>query len=163
MARNSWLMKSEPEVYSFDDLWKAPRRTTGWEGVRNYQARNFLRDRFAKGDEILFYHSSTAAPAVIGTASVVRAGHPDRTQFDSKSEFFDPKATQKAPRWYSVEIRAEERFLHPVPLVSLRREAGLSRMVLLQKGSRLSIQPVTIAEWEIVVALGRKAIPALGA
>ena len=150
-----WLLKSEPEAFSFDDLWAAPNRTTCWDGVRNYQARNFLRDEMKRGDGVLFYHSSTDAPAVVGTAEVVREGYPDHTAFEPADPHFDPKSRPEAPTWMMVDVRAVERFTRPVTLAELRNEPALAQMVLLQRGSRLSVQPVRPQEWEAVRALGR--------
>jgi len=150
----SWLFKSEPESFSWDDLLAAPGRRTFWDGVRNYQARNLLRDEMKKGDGVLFYHSSTAVPAVMGVATIVKEGSPDPTQFDSGSKYHDPKSTREEPRWYGVEIRAVKAFREPVPLSVLRTTRGLEGMKLLQRGMRLSVQPVTRKEWDIVLRLG---------
>ena len=156
MARRYWLMKSEPNVFSIEDLARAPRQTTGWDGVRNYQARNLLRDEIKLGDGVLFYHSSADPPAVAGTAEVVRAGYPDPTQFDPKSDHHDPDARADQPRWYGVDIKHAQTFAHPVPLPVLRATPALRDMVLLRKGSRLSVQPVTTDEWKAIVAMGSK-------
>ena len=156
MSRRYWLVKSEPDSFSFDDLWSAPDRTTHWDGVRNYQARNLLRDEMKRGDRVLFYHSSCEPPAVVGVAEVVREGYPDFTAFDSAHEHFDPKTRESDPTWVMVDIRAVERFRRAVTLAELRGAAGLEKMALLQKGSRLSVQPVQPAEWEIVVKLGSR-------
>jgi predicted RNA-binding protein with PUA-like domain len=147
MSRRYWLFKTDPGTYAFADLLRAPQRTTRWDGVRNYQARNYLRDDVAVGDGVLFYHSQAAPPAVVGTAEVVRAGYPDPTQFEGRS------TTQAAP-WFAVDLRAVEAFPDPVPLATLRATPGLENMVLLRKGSRLSVQPVTAGEWRIVHRLG---------
>ena len=152
--RRYWLLKSEPDAFSFDDLLAAPGRTTCWDGVRNYQARNFLRDEMRPGDLVLFYHSG-AEPAVAGTAEVVRGGYPDHTAFDSDDAHFDPKSRPDLPTWYMVDVRALERFAQPVTLTTLRSTPGLEGMALLQRGSRLSVQPVRPTEFEIVVALAR--------
>ncbi len=151
-TKRYWLFKSEPEVFSFLDLLKAPRKTTIWDGVRNYQARNLIRDDIRKGDGILFYHSNAEPPAVVGVAEVVREGYPDSTAFDPKSEHFDPKSKPDNPTWYMVDIRAVRALPRPVPLAELRDTRGLENMVLLNK-SRLSVQPVTAAEWEIIVRI----------
>jgi predicted RNA-binding protein with PUA-like domain len=149
-SRQYWLVKSEPETFSFDDLLASPRRTTGWDGVRNYQARNFLRDGMKKGDGVLFYHSSTDPTAIVGTAEVVREGYPDPTAFDPRDPHYDPKSRKDAPSWFMVDIRARDRLPEPLTLAQLRDIAGLEKMVLLQKGSRLSVQPVTPREWELI-------------
>jgi len=154
MARNYWLFKSEPDVYPIDALVRDG--TTFWDGVRNYQARNTLRDDVKVGDGVLFYHSRIAPMAVVGTAKVVRAGYPDPTQFDPKSKYFDEKATAESPRWYVVDIAADEVFDHPVTLPDLRGMKALANMELLRKGSRLSIQPVRKGEWDAIVRRGRK-------
>jgi predicted RNA-binding protein with PUA-like domain len=151
-----WLFKSEPSCYSFADLMAAPDRTTGWDGVRNFQARNFLRDDIKVGDGVLFYHSSADPPAIAGFAKVVRAGHPDPTAFDPKADHYDPKSDRASPVWYQVSIRAERAIDPPLELPVLKAIPALKGMELLRKGSRLSIQPVTAAEWASVVALARK-------
>ncbi|HVT06585.1 MAG TPA: EVE domain-containing protein [Polyangia bacterium] len=153
MARH-WLMKSEPDVFSIDDLAKAKKQTTGWDGVRNFQARNLLRDEIAVGDGVLYYHSSVDPPAVVGLARVVKAGYPDPTQFDPKSDYYDAGSKPDAPRWFSVDIAFDRKLARPVTLPELRAEPALADMVLLRRGSRLSVQPVTAAEWKRIVALG---------
>jgi predicted RNA-binding protein with PUA-like domain len=154
MAKRYWLMKSEPETFSIDDLARAPKQTTSWDGVRNYQARNLLRDEMQVGDGVLFYHSSADPPGVAGTAEIVRAGYPDATQFDPKSDHYDAAARPDEPRWYVVDVKFASRFKEPVPLPVLRETAALRDMVLLRKGSRLSVQPVTPAEWKTIVGMG---------
>lgn len=149
-----WLMKSEPSVFSFADLAKAPKQTTAWEGVRNYQARNLLRDEIKKGDGVLFYHSSCDPQVIAGTAVVVREGYPDPSQYDPKSEYHDPAATADAPRWYVVDIALDRPFPEPVTLKELRAMEGLEDMALLRKGMRLSVQPVTPDEWAIILERG---------
>jgi predicted RNA-binding protein with PUA-like domain len=152
-----WLLKSEPDTFSIDDLARAPRRTTGWEGVRNYQARNFLRDEFRKGDLGFFYHSSCAEPGIAGIVEVVREAYPDPTQFDPGSDFFDAAATRDAPRWYCVDVRLEQRVNPLISLPELREHASgaLRDMLLLKRGNRLSVTPVSAAEWRHIVALRR--------
>jgi predicted RNA-binding protein with PUA-like domain len=155
-ARRYWLMKSEPDVFSFRDLLEAPGKTTFWEGVRNYQARNFMRDLFKKGDGVLFYHSNTDEPGVVGTAVVVREGYPDSLALDAKSPYFDAEAKKKGVNpWIMVDVRAEAEFRVPVTRDRLAAEPKLKEMMVLRKGSRLSVQPVTAAEFETVVKLGR--------
>ena len=142
MARRGkklWLMKSEPDVYSIDDLKRDG--TEHWEGVRNYQARNFMRD-MAKGDLALFYHSNAKPPGVAGICRIVREAYPDHTQFDSKSEYYDPKSKKDDPRWSMVDVEFVERFDEEVPLQTLKAEPALEGMRVTQKGSRLSVQPV---------------------
>ncbi|HEY2158199.1 MAG TPA: EVE domain-containing protein [Isosphaeraceae bacterium] len=146
-----WLFKSEPDCFSFADLASAPDRTTGWDGVRNFQARNMLRDEIKVGDLVLFHHSSADPPAVAGVAEVVREGHPDPTAFDPGDDHFDPKSDPAKPTWYQVAIRAVKPIDPPIPLQKLREIKELGGMILLQKGSRLSIQPVTAAEWKAIM------------
>ncbi len=151
MPRN-WLMKSEPGVYSIDDLERDGR--TSWEGVRNFQARNFLRDEMQPGDRVLFYHSSAEPPGVAGLARVARAGYPDPSALDPADDHYDPKATAGEPRWYMVDVEFVEKFPEVVPLDALRQAKGLEKMLVINR-SRLSVQPVTDEEYEIVVRLGR--------
>jgi predicted RNA-binding protein with PUA-like domain len=147
-----WLMKSEPSTFSIDDLANAPRRTTSWDGVRNYQARNFMRS-MAIGDQVLFYHSNADPPAVVGVAEVVKTAYPDPTQFEKRNKHYDPESDPSNPRWDMVDIRYVRTFSCPVTLDRLRKETGLKGLVLLQKGSRLSVQPVTRSEWDQILAL----------
>jgi predicted RNA-binding protein with PUA-like domain len=148
-----WLFKSEPNCFSFQDLLAQPDQTTGWDGVRNFQARNFLRDHVKLGDGVLFYHSSAEPPCIAGIAEVVRAGHPDPTAFDPKSDHHDPKSDPDAPTWYQVSIKAVRSIEPPIGLPALRGIPDLAGMELLRKGSRLSVQPVTEAEWHAVMKL----------
>jgi predicted RNA-binding protein with PUA-like domain len=156
MARRYWLLKSDPATFGLVHLKKSPEKTTMWDGVRNYQARNYLRDDLGVGDGVLFYHSQIQPPAVVATATVVRASYPDPTQFDKRGSGFDPKARKDDPRWYAVDIRLDREFPRPVTLTELRGVRGLGKMILLQKGSRLSVQPVTLGEWRIVNRLGSR-------
>jgi predicted RNA-binding protein with PUA-like domain len=153
MPRRYWLLKSEPEVFSIDDLKKAPSQRTVWEGVRNYQARNLLRDELQKGDGILYYHSNAKPSAVVGTATVVIAGYPDPAQFDKKSAYHDPGATRENPRWIVVDVAFESKFKHPVSLETIKETPALADMVLVKR-SRLSVQPVTESEWKTLLRLG---------
>ncbi len=146
-----WLMKSEPSVYSIDDLKR--ERQTCWEGVRNYQARNFMRDRMKPGDLVLFYHSNADPPGVAGIARVVREGYPDRYAWDTRSKYYDPKSTPESPRWYMVDVAFVRKFKDFVPLDVLKATRGLEQM-LVTKRTRLSVQPVTRREFEIVKHLG---------
>jgi predicted RNA-binding protein with PUA-like domain len=148
-----WLFKSEPEAYSFSDLLAEPDQTTGWDGVRNYQARNYLRDQIKVGDGVLFYHSSADPPCIAGIAEVVREGHPDPTAFDSGADHHDPKSDRTNPTWYQVSIRAKKAIDPSLGLPRLREIPELTGMELLRKGSRLSIQPVTETEWKTIMAL----------
>ena len=145
-------MKSEPSAFSIDDLAKSPRRVTCWDGVRNYQARNFMRS-MAVGDQVLFYHSSTEPPAIVGVAEVVRTAYPDETQFDKNSHHYDPASDPANPRWDMVDIAYRQKFKASLSLERLKREPKLKDMVLLQKGSRLSVQPVTDAQWAVILKL----------
>lgn len=149
-----WLLKTEPEAFSFDDLLRAPKKTTGWDGIRNYQARNFLRDGMKKGDRVLIYHSNAEPPAVVGVAEVVREGYPDPTQFDPDDDHFDAGATREAPRWFQVDVKAWRKLKRPLSLDELRSVRALAKMPLLQRGQRLSVQPVGPHEFELILELG---------
>jgi predicted RNA-binding protein with PUA-like domain len=149
-----WLMKSEPSSFSIDDLAHATNQTTSWDGVRNYQARNLLRDEVKVGDGVLFYHSSVDPPAAVGTATIARAAYPDPTQWDSKDHHHDPDSPRDAPRWFVVDLKLDKKFPRPVPLGELRANPDLDGMVLLRKGSRLSVQPVSTAEWKTICKMG---------
>ncbi len=153
MAQKYWLMKTEPNAFSITDLKNSPNQTTYWDGVRNYQARNFMRDEMQVGDRVLFYHS-VVKPSVVGTAIVVKAGYPDHTAWEPGSKYFDPGSTPEKPVWYRVDIRFETEFQKPIPLAKLRTTPGLENMPLLRKGMRLSIQPVTADEFNIIISLG---------
>jgi predicted RNA-binding protein with PUA-like domain len=148
-----WLVKTEPESFSIHDLAKAPNKTTSWSGVRNYQARNFMRDDMQLGDRVLVYHSSTDPTAIVGTATIARAAYPDHTAWDKKDDHFDPASTQDNPRWFMVDIRFEQIFKEPLSLEKLRAIAALKNMELLRKGSRLSVQPVRKSEFETILKL----------
>jgi predicted RNA-binding protein with PUA-like domain len=151
-GKKYWLMKSEPTVFSLNDLMKSPDKTTCWEGVRNYQARNFMRDEMKIGDLILFYHSGKN-PSAVGIARVVKEGYPDDTAWDDQSDYFDPKSTPENPIWYRVDIQFEKKFSRSLSLKELRKINGLEDMMLLKKGMRLSVQPVTKEEFDIIVSL----------
>ncbi len=149
--RRYWLLKSEPDCYSIDDF--ARDKVTFWDGVRNYQARNMLRDEMRVGDGALFYHSSTDPLAIVGLAEIVRAGYPDHTQFDPSADHYDAGSPVDDPRWYMVDVKLTRRLARPVTRAELLEDKRLSGMVLLQRGSRLSVQPVTEAEWNVVMEL----------
>lgn len=149
-ARKYWLFKSEPEAYSITDLAKEPTKTTFWDGVRNYQARNLLRDTIRLGDRVLFYHSNADPMAIVGTAEVVKTGYPDHTAFDPQDHHFDPKSKPDAPTWFMVDVRLLQVFPKPVTRDELKACADLREMMVIRQGSRLSIQPVTAAEWRTV-------------
>jgi len=149
---NHWLIKSEPDVFSIHDLARAPGRTTHWEGVRNYQARNFLR-AMKRGDRCLFYHSNAAPPGAAGVVEVVREAYPDPTAWNPKSDYHDPKASPENPIWSMVDVRLVTVFAREIPLDELRSVKALAGMELLRRGSRLSVQPVTAAEFRTILAL----------
>lgn len=155
MARRFWLLKSDPATFGLDQLEHSPRRTAVWDGVRNYQARNLLRDELRRGDGILFYHSQAAPPAVVGLCEVVRSGYPEPAQFDRRSPLFDPRSTPDEPRWFAIDIRWVARLQREVTLPELRATAGLEQLALLRKGNRLSVQPVRPDEWRLIERLGR--------
>jgi predicted RNA-binding protein with PUA-like domain len=152
IAMSYWLMKSEPDEFSIDDLVRAPRKTVPWFGVRNYQARNFMRDSMRVGDGVLFYHSSCEVPGIAGLAKVSSAAYPDETQFDRKSPYFDPKSTRANPRWVLVDVKLARK-TRLMSLEELRTRPDLADMVVLRRGNRLSVTPVAPAEWEIVTKL----------
>ncbi len=150
-----WLLKSEPSAFGIEDLVKAPRQTTAWEGVRNFQARNFLRDGMGKGDEAFFYHSSCDVPGVAGIVTIVRAGYPDGSAFDPDSEYCDPKGNAANPTWYAVDVRLKEQFDPVITLDSLRQRSTreLKDLLILRRGNRLSVTPVTKSEWDCILSL----------
>jgi predicted RNA-binding protein with PUA-like domain len=150
-----WLMKTEPSTFSIEDLKRSPEKTTFWDGIRNFQARNLIRDQMQIGDGVLFYHSSADPPVVAGTAIVVKAATPDPSQFDEESKKYDEKATRQEPIWYGVHIKLDKIFKRPLTLDELKPLPDLKKMVLLQK-SRLSVQPVTFDEWHAIVSLAAK-------
>ena len=150
---NYWLFKTEPGCFSFDDLKKRPNMTEHWDGVRNFQARNFLRDKVRVGDLVLFYHSSIPEPAVVGLAEVVRTGYPDTTALDPNAEHFDPKASADNPIWYMVDLRYLEPLQRIVTLEGIKQNPLLTDMPLVKR-SRLSIQPVTEDEWRTILTMG---------
>jgi predicted RNA-binding protein with PUA-like domain len=151
-TRQYWLIKTEPSSFSIDDLARSPGRTTSWDGVRNYQARNFLR-AMRKGDQALFYHSNADPPAVVGIVEVVRTAYPDETAFDPKDHHYDPKSTPARPIWDMVDVRFVRRLPRPLPLDELRGQSVLKGMELLRRGSRLSVQPVRAREWNAIIIL----------
>ena len=157
MARRTryWLLKTEPSTYSIDDLAREPDQTTHWDGIRNYQARNFIRDDMREGDRVLIYHSNAKPPAVVGTATIVRAAYPDFTAFDPNSKYFDPKSRQDEPRWFMVDVRLDDIFDMPVSLDDVKKTRSLKDMVLVNN-SRLSVQPVTKKEFDTIVKMGSR-------
>ena len=152
-ARRHWLFKSEADVFSIDDLAAAPARTTHWDGIRNYQARNLLRDEIRKGDLVLFYHSSSEPTGVAGVARVVRDAYPDPTQFDPASDHHDPQSPGDDPRWLCVDVRFVRKLPRVIPLSELKSNPALAAMMVTRRGARLSIQPVTDAEYDAVLAM----------
>ncbi len=151
---NYWLLKSEPTTFGIADLEAAPDQTTPWEGVRNYQARNFLRDGLRLGDRAFFYHSGTTHPAIVGIVEVARAGYPDETAFDPESPYHDPASTPEHPRWYRVDARLVRRLRREITLTELKRHRNiLGDFALLRRGNRLSVLPVTAAQWVFMLAL----------
>jgi predicted RNA-binding protein with PUA-like domain len=149
---NSWLMKSEPGVFGIDDLAQAPGKTAAWWGVRNYQARNFMRDQMMVGDRVFFYHSSCPEPGIAGVAKVSKLAYPDETQFDRKSEYFDPKSSRENPRWFNVDVKLVKK-TRVLGLAELRSHPQLASMRVLQRGNRLSITPVDPREGEFIMKL----------
>ena len=152
-SKNYWLLKSEPGAYSFADLINEIDQTAEWDGVRSYSGRNTMRDDMKLGDRVLFYHSNSKPSAVVGIAVVVKEGYPDYTAWDPNSEHPDPKSTPEKPVWYMVDIKAESEFKKPVSLQEIKRTQGLEDMVLV-KNSRLSVQPVSEKEWNIIASIG---------
>ena len=150
---NYWLMKSEPDVFGIDDLHARPKQTEPWDGVRNYQARNMLRDQMKKGDLAFFYHSSCAEPGIVGIMQIVRAGYPDSSAFDPDDDHYDPKSTPDAPRWYRVDVRLKRKLHRTIGLAELKERPELTGMGLLARGNRLSVMPVTRAQWEFILSL----------
>jgi predicted RNA-binding protein with PUA-like domain len=150
-----WLVKSEPDLFSIDDLAKSPNQTTYWDGVRNYQARNILRDEMKLGDHVLFYHSNAKPPGIAGVAQVVREGYPDHTAWDPQDPHFDPKSDAKNPTWMMVDIQLVRKFERELALEELRHVPALAGMVLLRRGSRLSVQPVAPDEFNAIMRLAR--------
>ena len=155
MPKRYWLVKSEPDCFSIQDLAAAPRQTTCWSGVRNFQARNFMRDQMQLGDRVLYYHSSAEPPAVAGIAEVVREAYPDHTAWDEHDDHYDPKASPDNPIWQMVDIRLDSIFAEPLALAELREIPELKQMELLRRGSRLSVQPVAKSEFEAILKLAK--------
>lgn len=150
--RRYWLVKSEPDVFSFDDLLRKHNKTTHWDGVRNFAARNFMREGMKPGDRVFFYHSMSDEPSIVGICEVVREGYPDPTAFDSTTDGYDPKSDKSAPTWYMVDLRAVAQLTHPVTLAQIKQRKQLKNMALLRIG-RLSVSPVTAAEWDVICRL----------
>ena len=150
--RRYWLVKSEPEVFSFDDLLRIHNKTTNWNGVRNFAARNFMKDGMKLGDRVFFYHSMSGDPGIVGICEVVREAYPDDTALDPGNEYFDPKSTKENPIWYMVDLRAVAQLTHPVTLAQIKSRRELANMALLRIG-RLSVSPVSPQEWEVIAEM----------
>jgi predicted RNA-binding protein with PUA-like domain len=152
---NHWLLKSEPDSFSIDDLAARPKRTTAWDGVRNYQARNMLRDSIKKGDTAFFYHSSCAVPGIAGIVTVMKSGYPDATAFDPTHDHYDAESQPDEPRWYLVDVKLERKFSRIVTLDELRKHASdaLRDLAILKRGNRLSVTPVTTKNWDFILTL----------
>jgi len=150
---NYWLMKSEPDIFGIDDLRERPRQTEPWDGVRNYQARNMLRDQMRRGDHAFFYHSNCKEPGIVGIMEIVREGYPDDSAWDPKSPHFDPKSTPLQPRWYKVDVRYQLKLRRCITLQELKRHPELAALPLLKRGNRLSIMPVTPDQWRRILIL----------
>ena len=148
-----WLFKSEPTTFSIDDLKKSPKETTYWNGIRNYQVRNMLRDDIKVGDHVFFYHSNATPPGIVGIMEVVQAGYPDYTAWDKKSPYFDEKSSAQKPRWYMVDVRFIKKLKHMLTLNDIKKNPALKNMLILRKGNRLSITPVTTSEWETIIKI----------
>lgn len=150
-----WLIKSEPETFSIDDLKAAPGRRTCWDGVRNYQARNFMRDEMKRGDLIFFYHSNCPEPGIAGIAKVVKEGYPDHTAFDPNDDHFDPKSDPEQPIWYMVDVQLQRKLKRLIPLAELRKysDAALRDFALLRRGNRLSVLPVSVEHWHFILGI----------
>lgn len=153
-----WLMKSEPDVFGIDHLRSRPRKTESWDGVRNYQARNMMRDEMKKGDQVFFYHSNCAEPGIVGIMEIVKEGYIDHTAFDPKQKYFDPKSDPARPRWYMVDVRFVRKLKRPVTLAEIKADKQLQGMKLVQRGNRLSIMPVSKAEWNHILKMENKPV-----
>lgn len=145
-----WLIKSEPSCFSIDDLQQSPNQTSPWDGVRNYQARNFMKNEMKIGDQLFFYHSNCNPPGIVGIAEVISKPYPDHTAFDPNSDHPDPKSTPEHPRWFMVDVRFVKKFPRIIPLETLKQHEALSKMILLRKGNRLSVMPVSQSEWQFI-------------
>ncbi|GMR25644.1 MAG: EVE domain-containing protein [Ignavibacteria bacterium] len=154
MIKKYWLFKSEPNAFSIDDLQNSPGKKTHWDGVRNYQARNFIRDDMRKGDGVLFYHSNADPLAVVGYCEIVKEAYPDHTQFDPDNKHFDKTANQEDPRWYMVDIKFKKKFITPVTLKEIKKNPRLKGFRLIQRGNRLSVFPVNKKEWDEILKMG---------
>lgn len=152
---NYWLIKSEPNTFSIDTLLSLPKKTDHWDGVRNYQARNFMRDDMKKGDLVFFYHSNCDTPGIVGIVEVSKEAYPDHTAFDPTSSYFDPKSSEESPRWFMVDVTFKKKFKQTISLQELKQLPALHDMQLLKKGNRLSVMPVSKNDWECIVNLSK--------
>jgi predicted RNA-binding protein with PUA-like domain len=150
---NYWLFKSEPNEFSIDDLAQRPEQTEPWDGVRNYQARNMMRDQMRKGDLAFFYHSNTQPPGIIGIVEIVREAYPDPTAFDSKDKHYDPKSDPAKPRWFLVEVKLQRKFKRLIALNELREQPELAKLSLVQRGNRLSVMSIDAAQWQHILSM----------
>ncbi|WP_339725807.1 EVE domain-containing protein [uncultured Paraglaciecola sp.] len=146
-----WLFKTEPDAFSIDDLANMPNQTEHWDGIRNYQARNFLRDQIKQGDQVFIYHSSCKDVGIVGLAEVVKEAYPDHTQFNPETKYYDPKSTQDKPRWYMVDIKFKQKFDHLLSLKAIKQMADISEVGLVKKGGRLSVMPVPEHEFRVLL------------
>jgi predicted RNA-binding protein with PUA-like domain len=146
-------MKSEPDAFSIDDLAAMPKKTEHWDGVRNYQARNMMRDQMKKGDLVFFYHSNCKVPGIVGIAEVVKEGYPDHTAFNPESKYYDPKSDPDQPRWYMVDVKFKRKLKRTISLEELKEQPELAEMALVRRGNRLSVMPVGVEEWEVILGL----------
>ncbi len=151
-----WLMKSEPDVFGIEHLKALPNKTDHWDGVRNYQARNMMRDEMKKGDKVFFYHSNCKPPAIVGIMEVVKEGYVDHTAFDPNQKYYDPKSNPDNPRWYMVDVKHVRDLKREIPLDELKQYTELADMKLVQKGNRLSIMPVTKEEWDFILSIEKQ-------
>lgn len=150
---NYWLLKSEPDTFSIDDLATKPKQTDSWEGVRNFQARNMLRDDMKINDHAFFYHSSCAQPAIVGIVKIIRAGYPDPTQFEAHSKYRDKKSTEEKPIWYTVDVQLLKKLKQPITLEQIKKNPLLATMQLVRRGNRLSVMPITLREWQTILGM----------
>ncbi len=150
---NYWLMKSEPDVFGIDDLKNKKNQTEHWDGVRNYQARNFMRDQMKKGDQIFFYHSNCKQPGIVGIAKIAKEAYPDHSAFDPEAKYFDPKSDPENPRWYMVDVKYVRKLKRTITLEELKQLPNLQDFPLVRRGNRLSIMPVTAEQWDIILGL----------
>lgn len=155
MAKQYWLMKSEPDTFSIDDLKNRPNQTEHWDGVRNYQARNMMRDQMKPNDLIFFYHSNCKIPGIVGIAEVSKSSYPDHTALDPNSKYYDPTSSRENPRWFMVDVKFKKKFKEVISLIDLKNNKDLKNMALVRKGNRLSVMPVTEQEWNSILQMAK--------